>query len=117
MAGGSHDDFEPEFDALSGAIADELLAYAKLLAHFGATRPASCRYVEGLRHSNMKELRFDAAGGVWRVAFAFEPKRSCSSGRKRKPVERKTFLLAAHRESRRRFDAHLVVLKKREIHE
>jgi hypothetical protein len=23
----------------------------------------------------MKELRFDAADGVWRVAFAFDPKR------------------------------------------
>ncbi len=23
----------------------------------------------------MKDLRFDAAGGVWRVAFAFDPKR------------------------------------------
>jgi hypothetical protein len=23
----------------------------------------------------MKELRFAAAGGVWRVAFAFDPKR------------------------------------------
>jgi hypothetical protein len=23
----------------------------------------------------MKEIRFDAAGGVWRVAFAFDPKR------------------------------------------
>jgi hypothetical protein len=24
---------------------------------------------------NMKELRFDAADGVWRFAFAFDPKR------------------------------------------
>jgi hypothetical protein len=24
------------------------------------------------KHSNMKELRFDAADGVWRVAFAFD---------------------------------------------
>ncbi len=24
----------------------------------------------------MKELRFDAAGGVWPVAFAFDPKRN-----------------------------------------
>ena len=29
----------------------------------------------GSRHSNMKELRFNAEGGVWRVAFAFDPKR------------------------------------------
>jgi hypothetical protein len=24
------------------------------------------------RHANMKELRFEAQGGVWRVAFAFD---------------------------------------------
>lgn len=27
------------------------------------------------RHHNMKEVRFDAADGVWRFAFAFDPKR------------------------------------------
>ena len=32
--------------------------------------------LKGSRHANMKELRFDAAGGVWRVAFAFDPKRN-----------------------------------------
>ena len=32
--------------------------------------------LKGSRHANMKELRFDAADGVWRVAFAFDPKRS-----------------------------------------
>jgi len=31
--------------------------------------------LKGSRHANMKELRFDAADGVWRVAFAFDPKR------------------------------------------
>lgn len=29
--------------------------------------------LEGSRHSNMKELRFGADGGVWRFAFAFDP--------------------------------------------
>lgn len=28
------------------------------------------------RHANMKELRFKADGGVWRVAFAFDPVRN-----------------------------------------
>jgi len=27
----------------------------------------------GSKHSNMKELRFNADGGVWRFAFAFDP--------------------------------------------
>ena len=31
--------------------------------------------LKGSRFANMKELRFDAADGVWRVAFAFDPKR------------------------------------------
>jgi hypothetical protein len=26
-------------------------------------------------YTNMKELRFRASGGVWRVAFAFDPER------------------------------------------
>lgn len=32
----------------------------------------------GSKHANMKELRFDAADGVWRVAFAFDPERTAS---------------------------------------
>ena len=28
------------------------------------------------RYANMKELRFKAGGGVWRVAFAFDPRRN-----------------------------------------
>jgi hypothetical protein len=29
--------------------------------------------LEGSSHPNMKELRFNADGGVWRFAFAFDP--------------------------------------------
>ena len=39
----------------------------------GSAGPASIR---SRRHANMKELRFDAGGGVWRVAFAFDPRRN-----------------------------------------
>jgi hypothetical protein len=28
------------------------------------------------KYTNMKELRFRADGGVWRVAFAFDPRRN-----------------------------------------
>jgi hypothetical protein len=31
--------------------------------------------LNGSRHANMKELRFSAADGEWRVAFAFDPGR------------------------------------------
>ncbi len=31
--------------------------------------------LNGSGHANMKELRFTAAHGQWRVAFAFDPRR------------------------------------------
>ena len=31
--------------------------------------------VDTLEYSNMKELRFNADDGVWRLAFAFDPER------------------------------------------
>jgi hypothetical protein len=30
--------------------------------------------LKGSKHANMKELRFEASGGEWRAAFAFDPK-------------------------------------------
>jgi hypothetical protein len=32
--------------------------------------------LDGSHYANMKELRFRADGGVWRVAFAFDPRRN-----------------------------------------
>ena len=74
---GFHKDFDPEFDALPHAVQNELLAHALLLEQFGPQlgRPR-VDTLKGSRHANMKELRFDAADGVWRVAFAFDPKRN-----------------------------------------
>ena len=68
--------FNSELDALPLKVQDELLAHAKLLEEFGPTlgRPR-VDTLNGSRHANMKELRFRSAGGVWRVAFAFDPKR------------------------------------------
>ena len=31
--------------------------------------------LNGSKHANMKELRFKAESGVWRIAFAFDPNR------------------------------------------
>lgn len=71
-----HDAFDPEFAELEPEVQDELLALAKVLEAFGPTlgRP-HVDTLKGSRHANMKELRFSAAGGVWRVAFAFDPQR------------------------------------------
>jgi hypothetical protein len=71
-----YDIFEEEFDALHEDVRDELLAHALLLEKFGPQlgRP-SVDTLKGSKHANMKELRFKADNGVWRVAFAFDPNR------------------------------------------
>ena len=71
-----HDAFDAEFEALVEELQDELLAHAKLLAAFGPDlgRP-TVDTLKGSRHSNMKELRFSWNGQVWRVVFAFDPRR------------------------------------------
>lgn len=71
-----HDAFDAEFQALSEGLQDELLAHARLLGEFGPNlgRP-TVDSLRGSQHANMKELRFGWDNGVWRVAFAFDPKR------------------------------------------
>lgn len=71
-----HEAFDPELAALSTSVQNELLARVNLLEEFGPQlgRPYADT-LAGSRHANMKELRFEASGGVWRVAFAFDPKR------------------------------------------
>jgi hypothetical protein len=68
--------FEEEFDALHENVRDELLAHALLLERFGPQlgRP-SVDTLKGSKHANMKELRFKANNGVWRIAFAFDSRR------------------------------------------
>ena len=71
-----HKEFEREFWELDEAVQEALLAHAHLLEAFGPQlgRPR-VDTLKGSAYANMKELRFDAAGGVWRVAFAFDPDR------------------------------------------
>jgi hypothetical protein len=70
------DEFEQEFLLLDEAVQDGVLAGLKLLEIYGPQlgRP-HVDTLKGARHANLKELRFKAAGGVWRVAFAFDPAR------------------------------------------
>lgn len=71
------DEFHPEFLSLASAVQTEILAQARLLQQFGPTlgRPR-VDTLKGSSHANMKELRLSAGGGEWRVAFAFDLKRS-----------------------------------------
>lgn len=111
-----HSDFDAEFDEFSEAVQDELLAHTKLLEEFGPQlgRPW-VDTLNGSHHANMKELRFDADNGVWRVAFAFDPKRRAIllvAGDKSGGSERK-FYRQLIIKADRRFAAHLLSVKKK----
>ncbi len=106
--------FDPEFDALPTSVRDELLAQVNVLEALG---PALGRprvdTLKGSRHSNMKELRFGADNGVWRVAFAFDPRRKAIvlvAGDKSGVSERRFYRTLINKADQR-FDAHLDRLK------
>ena len=109
-----HAAFESEFDAFPEEVQDELLAHAKLLERFGPQlgRPRADT-LNGSKYGNMKELRFDADGGVWRVAFAFDPLRQAVllvAGDKSGGGE-KRFYRQLIRNADQRFSDHLAVLE------
>jgi hypothetical protein len=104
------DEFEPEFDALHEVVRIEILSLARLLQQFGPQlgRPRADT-LNGSRHANMKELRFSAAAGEWRVAFAFDTRRKAIllvAGDKSGGGE-KRFYRELVRKADERFDAHL----------
>jgi hypothetical protein len=111
------DEFEQEFKELAEDARTEILAHARLLQQFGPQlgRPR-VDTLNASRHANMKELRFSAADGEWRVAFAFDTKRKAillvagdKSGGSEKRFYRQLIAKADDR-----FDAHLDRLKKKE---
>ena len=109
-----HPEFDAEFQAMEEGLQDELLAHAKLLQEFGPNlgRPA-VDTLKGSRHTNMKELRFAWKRTVWRIAFAFDPRREAillAGGDKGGANERRFYkrLIAT---ADRRFDEHLAALK------
>jgi hypothetical protein len=109
------DEFEPEFDILDEDVRLEILALARLLQQFGPQlgRPR-VDTLNGSRHANMKELRFSAADGEWRVAFAFDTKRKAIllvAGDKSGVGERR-FYRELIRKADDRFDRHLARFKK-----
>ena len=67
------------------------------------------------RHANRKELRFSAANGEWRVAFAFDPLRKALLlvAGDRSGVSERRFYKELIRKADSRFDDHLSRLEKR----
>jgi hypothetical protein len=110
-----HDAFDAELNDLPEAVQDEVLAQMGLLKQFG---PALGRprvdTLKGSRHANMKELRFDAADGVWRIAFAFDPKRQAILlvGGDKSGGSEKRFYRQLIKKADARFDEHVKRIEK-----
>lgn len=114
------DDFQTEFDQLAKTVQLELLATLFPLGQFGPRlgRPLADT-LKGSRHANMKELRFKANDGVWRVAFAFDPTRSAIllvAGDKSGGSE-KRFYKQLIEKADQRFDKHLQTLNQEVAHD
>jgi hypothetical protein len=108
------DAFEAEFDTLPEEVQDAILARAALLEREGPQlgRPHADT-LKGSRHANMKELRCQAAGGIWRIAFAFDPDRKpvlLVAGDKSGGGERRFYRQLIARADER-FDRHLAARK------
>ncbi len=112
-----HDGFVPEYGKLPEDVQDELLVAVRLLEQFGPRlgRPR-VDTLNGSRHHNMKEVRFDAADGVWRFAFAFDPKRRgiILCGGDKSGGGGKRFYLQLIDKADSRYDAHLTRIKEQE---
>lgn len=109
-----HPDFAREADVLSEVVRVELIAGIRLLEHLGPSlgRPA-VDTLSGSKHANMKELRFRADGGVWRIAFAFDPARAAILlvGGDKSGVGSDRFYKGLIKRADDRFDQHLEAQK------
>jgi hypothetical protein len=110
-----HDDFVAEYEKLPEEVQDELLALVEALEILGPQmkRPR-VDTLKGSRHKNMKELRFEAADGVWRFAFAFDPNRQAVilCGGDKSDGSESRFYKHLIAKADKRFDTHCIALKK-----
>jgi len=109
-----HDEFIPEYRELNESVQNVLVALTTILREKGPLlgRP-QVDTLNGSRHANMKELRFDADGGVWRVAFAFDSERRAIllvAGDKRGVAQRR-FYRDLVRVADGRFEQHLNAIR------
>ena len=90
-----------------------MLAHAKLLEEFRPNlgRP-TVDTLKGSKHANMKELRFAWNGEVWRVSFAFDPKRQAILlvGGDKDGADQRRFYRRLIALSDERYDTHLASL-------
>jgi hypothetical protein len=109
-----HELFENEIEAFPRSAQTMLAARVRLLALYGPSlgRP-HVDTLKASKHVNMKELRFDADDGAWRVAFAFDPERKAVLllGGDKSGINEKRFYNSLIASADLRFDQHLAILK------
>jgi hypothetical protein len=103
-----------EYDELEEGVQNELLAIVEVIEqegpHLGRPRVDT---LNESKYKNMKEIRFKAADGVWRFAFAFDPRRQAIvfCGGDKSGVSEKLFYRQLIAKADGRFDRHLRSIK------
>lgn len=112
-----HDEFLSEVADLDSEVRRELLSMLAILEENGPMlgRPHADT-LSGSRHANLKELRFNADGGVWRAAFAFDPKRRgvILVAANKSGVALRRFYASLIAKADARYDAYLAMLARKE---
>ena len=102
--------FFAEFGTWSELVQDAVLSQLGKLRAFGPSlgRP-TVDTLKGSVYPNMKELRVDADGGVWRIAFAFDPARRAIllTGGSKTGIAKNRFYSALIRVADARYEQHL----------
>lgn len=110
-----HPLFFEEAQQFSDNVIDALEEEVRLLENLGPQlgRP-QVNTLKASKYSNMKELRFVADNGVWRVAFAFDPDRKAILlvGGNKSGVNQRRFYKQLIKIADERFSGHLEQLKK-----
>ena len=108
------EEFKPELEELHSDVQDAITETVRLLQQFGPQlgRPR-VDTLKDSRFPNMKEIRFSATDGAWRVAFAFDLRRKAIlliAGDKSGGGEQR-FYRELIRKADDRFEAHLARIK------
>ena len=105
--------FAAEAKAFPEVVRIEIAALSGLLHRFGPQlRRPHCDTLKGSRYMNMKELRFAVADGLWRIAFAFDPRRRAILlvGGSKSGTSERQFYRDLIRIADERFEAHLMAM-------
>jgi hypothetical protein len=112
-----HPEFSREVPEFSDSVRREIYSLVGLLRKLGPQlgRP-QVDTLKGSKHSNLKELRFRADHGAWRVAFAFDMRRRAVLlvGGGKSGVSKDKFYRNLIEIADRRFDQHQRAIRAKE---